>query len=206
MWNLFDALGDGLLLAGPDGKIVMVNRRCAEMFGYAREELAGLPVDALVPSDVRGDHLGYRAAYQQAPEPRPMAERARLAALRRDGATVPVEITLSPVPTASETFVLAVIRDAAEPRPRDDLASLARGTTAGQPRIAGDLLDRVVNRLFQMGLTLQAAGGLPGETARARLAEALDQLDDVIQELRDYAFASGDPGPSTPLSRGWPVS
>ena len=36
LWNLFDALGDGLLLAGPDGKIVMVNRRCAEMFGYAR--------------------------------------------------------------------------------------------------------------------------------------------------------------------------
>ncbi len=206
LWNLFDAFGDGLLLAGPDGKIAMVNRRCAEMFGYAREELAGLPVDVLVPPDVRVDHLGYRAAYQQAPEPRPMAERARLAALRRDGATLPVEITLSPVPTASETFILAVIREASVPRQRDDLVSLARGTAASQPRIAGDLLDRVIHRLFQVGLSLEAAGGLPGETARARLAEALEGLDDVIQEIRDYAFASGDPRPSTPLGSGWPAS
>jgi anti-anti-sigma factor len=210
LWNLFDALGDGLLLAGADGKIATVNRRCAEMFGYAREELAGLPVDVLVPSDVRGAHLGYRAAYQQAPEPRTMAERARLAALRRDGATLPVEISLSPVPTASEPFVLAVIRDVSEPRRRDDLASLARaavagqpqGVVTGQPRGATDLLDRVVHRLFQVGLTLQAAGGLPGETARARLTEALDQLDSVIQEIRDYAFVSGDPGPPIPFGRG----
>ena len=45
-----------------------------------------------------------------------MAERARLAGLRKDGATLPVEISLSPVPTASENFVLAVIRDATETR------------------------------------------------------------------------------------------
>ena len=134
-----------------------------------------------------------------------MAERARLAALRRDGATVPVEITLSPVPTALETFVLAVIRDAAEPRPRDDLASLALGhhgrpcaNRRGSARPGGE-------PAVPDGTDPAGAGGLPGETARARLAEALDQLDDVIQELRDYAFASGDPGPSTPLSRGWPV-
>ena len=206
LWNLFDALGDGLLLAGSDGKIAAVNRRCAEMFGYAREDLAGLPIDVLVPSDVRGAHLGYRAAYHQVPEARPMAERARLAALRRDGATVPVEISLSPVPTASETFVLAVIRDASAPRPRDDLVSLARGVVGGQSQAAGDLLDRVVHRLFRVGLILQAAGGLQGETARARLAEAMDQLDDVILEIRDYAFTSGDPSSLTPLGRGWSVS
>ena len=49
-----------------------------------------------------------------------MAERSRFAALRKDGATVPVEISLSPVPTTSETFVLAVIRDAMESWRRDD--------------------------------------------------------------------------------------
>ena len=115
LWQLLDALGDGLMLVAHDGKIVLVNRRCAEMFGYRREELTGLPVDALVPSEVRGAHQGYRAGYHREPEDRPMAERARLVAVRKDGATLPVEITLSPVPTASETFVLAVIRDATEP-------------------------------------------------------------------------------------------
>ena len=196
LWNLLDALGDGLLLSGQDGKVALVNQRCAEMFGYAKEEMTGLPVDALVPSDVRAAHHGYRAGYQAGPEPRPMAGRSRLAAQRQDGATLPVEISLSPVPTATETFVLAVIRDATGPRPHDDLASLARGAASDPAsRASQDLLDRVIRRLFQVGLSLQAAGRLPGEVARTRLAEALDGLDDVIQEIRDYAFASADPDP-----------
>lgn len=194
LWQLLDALGDGLALAGRDGRIVLANRRCAEMFGYRREELVGLPVDALVPAEVRAVHRRYRAAYHQAPRERPMAERSRLAGLRKDGATLPVEITLSPVPTASETLVLAVIRDATEPRRRDDLAHLARGAAAGHIRVVGELLDRVTSRLFGVGASLQEAEGLPADVARDRLAAALDQLDEVIREIRDYAFTSGGGG------------
>jgi anti-anti-sigma factor len=201
LWQLLDALGDGLLLVAHDGKIALVNRRCAELFGYAKEELTGLPVDVLVPFEVRAVHQDYRAGYHQEPETRPMAERARLAALRKDGATLPVEISLSPVPTASETFVLAVIRDAAELERRNDLLDLAHGAVAGQPQVTSDLLDRVVHRLFQVGLSVQAASGLPGDVARKRLAEALDQLDDAILEIRTYAFER-----SAPLGTGWPAS
>ena len=201
LWQLIDTLGDGLALTGEDGKIALVNRRCAEMFGYQRSELIGLPVDSLVPPDVRAAHRDFRAGYAQAPRPRPMGERARLAGLRKDGATFPVEISLSPVPTATETFVLAVIRDASEAPRRDDLADLARGAAVGQWSAAKDLLDRVAHRLFQVGVSLQAAAKLPGDVARERLGQALDELDDTIHEIRDYAFNSGaeeqgrDPGP-----------
>ncbi len=201
LWQLLDALGDGLLLVAHDGKIALVNRRGAEMFGYRREELTGLPVDALVPSEVRAAHQGFRAGYHREPEIKPMAERARLVALRKDGATLPVEISLSPVPTASETFVLAVIRDVTVPERRNDLADLAQGAVADQPQVAGDLLDRLVHRLFQVGLSLQAASGLPGDVARKRLAEALDQLDDAILVVRNYAFER-----SAPLETGWSAS
>jgi anti-anti-sigma factor len=192
LWQVLDALGDGLALTGEDGKIALVNRRCAAMFGYQREELTGLPVDELVPSEVRGAHRGYRAGYQQAPQARPMADRSRLVGVRKDGATFPVEISLSPVPTATENYVLAVIRDATAARQQHDLADLARGIVAAEPPLAKDLLDRVVQHLFQVGLSLQTAADLPGEVARHRLSEALDQLDDVIHEIRDYGFTSGN--------------
>jgi anti-anti-sigma factor len=201
LWQLLDALGDGLALTGEDGRIALVNRRCAEMFGYRREEMTGLPVDELVPAEVRAAHPGYRAGYYRAPQARPMAGRARLAAQRKDGATFPVEISLSPVPTATEHYVLAVIRDAAEGRRRDDLADLARGVAADQPRLARELLDRVVQHLFQVGLSLQAAADLPGETARDRLGEAMDRLDEVIHEIRDYAFTAGETGNGPGLDR-----
>jgi anti-anti-sigma factor len=208
LWQLIDALGDGLALTDHEGRIALVNQRCAEMFGYQREELIGRPVDWLVPAEVRTAHQGYRAGYHRAPQTRPMAERTRLAGLRKDGATLPVEISLTPLPTASEDFVLAVIRDATQTRRRNDLADLARDAAADQTHITSDLLDRVVHRLFQVGLSLQTAASLPGDVVRQRLSEALDQLDDVIHEIRDYAFTSGgaggeaDPAPS---GWGWPV-
>jgi PAS domain S-box-containing protein len=169
--------------------------RRAELFGYERKELIGRPVDSLVPFDVQAAHQGYRAAYNQAPQARPMGERARLAGLRKDGATLPVEISLSPVLTATDNFVLAVIRDATEARRRDDLADLARAAVTGQSRRMQDLLDRVVHRLFQVGLSLQAAADVPGVEARERISEALVLLDDTIREIRDYALTSRDEGP-----------
>lgn len=208
LWQLIDALGDGLALIDGDGKVALVNRRCAEMFGYRREEMTGLPVETLVPPEVRTAHERDRASYLRAPRARPMAERARLAALRKDGATLPVEISLSPLPTASEHFVLAVIRDATQPGWRTDLADLARGAVTDQSKATRDLLDRVTHRLFQVGLSLQAAAGLPGDVARERLAAALDQLDDVIHEIRDHAFTYGDTGVAdpAPLVTGWSAS
>jgi anti-anti-sigma factor len=190
LWQLLDSLGDGLVLVDEDGTIAVANQRCAEMFGYRREELTGLSVEELVPPDVRDAHQGYRTGYQHAPQNRPMGDRARLAAVRNDGATFPVEISLSPVPTATENYVLAVVRDATAARRPGDLGALARNAAADQPQQAKDLLDRVVHRLFQVGLSLQTAADLPGETVRQALGEALAQLDEVTHDIRDYAFSS----------------
>jgi anti-anti-sigma factor len=190
LWQLIDALGDGLALTADDGEIVLVNRRCAEMFGYERAELVGRPIEALVPSDMQAAHREYRIAYEQAPQVRPMGERAQLVGLRKDGATFPVGISLNPVSTATGHFILAVIRDTTEARRREDLADLARAAVAEHTQRDRELLDRVVRGLFEVGLSLQAAADLPGEVARERITMALRQLDDTIYEVRDYAFTA----------------
>ncbi len=191
LWQLIDALGDGLVLTAEGGEIVMVNRRCAEMFGYQRDELAGRPVESLVPSTLQAAHRDHRVAYEQAPRARAMGDRARLVGVCKDGSTVPVEISLTPVPTAAGHFVLAVIRDATEARRREDLADLARAAVAEHAHRDQELLDRVVQGLFQVGLSLQAAADLPAEVARERITTALRQLDDTIHEIRGYTFGGG---------------
>ncbi len=205
LWQLIDALGDGLVLTAGDGQIVLANRRLADMFGYPQAELIGRPVEILVPADLRTAHRDYRAGYQRQPAARPMSDRARLVGLRKDASSFPVEISLSPVPTATGQFILAVIRDATEVRHREDLADLARAAVAEQSNQGQELLDRVVHSLFAVGLSLQAAAGLPGEVAEEHITEALARLDDTIQQIRDHLFAvryQETPPPGTGMPNG----
>ena len=94
------ALADGLALTDDKGMLVLVNRPTNNMFGYHPGEMIGRPVETLIPVGLRASHRSHRAAYAQAPAARPMGARPRLVGLRKDGATFPVEISLSPVPAA----------------------------------------------------------------------------------------------------------
>jgi len=192
--QLIDALADGIVLAGEDGRMVLANRRAAAMFGYRPAELAGQLVESLMPTGLRDAHRLDRASYALKPVARPMADRARLVGLRKNGSTIPVTVTLSPVPTASGHFVLAVVRDATHERAQDDLAGLVRGVLAEQAQHAEDLLDRVVGSLFHVGLSMNTAASQPTELARERISDALQRLDDTIHEIRDHVFRSQRPG------------
>jgi len=111
LWKMIDAFDDGVALADGDGTLVLANRRLGEMFGYPYTELAGYPVERLIPAHLQLAHRGHLAAYGKAPRIRPMGAGARLTGLRKDGTTFPVEISLRPVPTATGRFTLAVVRD-----------------------------------------------------------------------------------------------
>ncbi|MGO8957339.1 MAG: PAS domain S-box protein [Streptosporangiaceae bacterium] len=192
--QLIDTLDDGIMLADDDGTIVLASRRLAAMFGYEDGELTGQPVEALVPPGLRGVHREDRAAYARAPVSRPMAGRVRLVGVRKDGATLPVTITLSPVPTASGHFILAVVRDATRAPRLDDLASLARAAASDRDKRSEELLDRVVSSLFHVGISLQAAAHQPAQVARERITDALLRLDEVIHEIRDHVFRARSSG------------
>ena len=191
--KLVDALQDGVALTDGGGALVLANLRLEEMFGYAHAELAGRPVESLIPVELQAAHRGHRAGYARAPTARPMGAGARLVALRKDGTTFPAEISLSPVATATGTLTLAVIRDVTEARRVADLADLARAAVAArQARLGQDLLDSIATSLCDVGLSLQAAADLPHDAASKGIAGALRNLDDTIRQIRDNAFTTRD--------------
>jgi anti-anti-sigma factor len=204
--KLLDALADGVALTDDDGVFALVNRRLEDMFGYAHDDLIGQPVESLLPADLRTVHRGHRAVYARTPRARPMGEGARLVGLRKDGTTFPVEVSLSPVLTATGHLTLAVVRDVTGTQQREDLLDLARAAVAAeQAHQAEELLDRVVGNLFDVGVSLQAASDLPHHLARRRIVDALRHLDDTIHEIRDHLFAARGggtgAGPAPPRGR-----
>jgi anti-anti-sigma factor len=188
--NVIDALADGVALVGDDGVLVLANRRLEEIFGYERGQLTGCDVESLIPAGLRTGHVRYRAGYAGHRRARPMGDRARLVGLRKDGATVPVEIGLSPVPTRTGYFTLVVVRDMTQARQRYDLAELVRAAVTEHEHRDEQLLDKVVGSLFHVGHSLQAAVELPHDVARRRITDAVQRLDDAIHEIRDHVFAA----------------
>ncbi|EIK54204.1 sensor histidine kinase/response regulator [Stutzerimonas stutzeri TS44] len=127
--NVVEASPNAFVLVDSEGRIVMVNRQTELLFGYAREELLGQPVELLLPEAAREAHRGVRQEYAAHPEPRRMGANRELFGCHRDGSQVPVEIGLSPLRSGDEQLVQAVIidishRKAAERRLRDQADQL----------------------------------------------------------------------------------
>ena len=69
-------------------------------------------------------------------------------------------------------------------------------------RIARDLHDHVIQRLFAVGMRLQ--GSLPfvaDARAKQRVSGAIEQLDQTIREIRNTIFSMSIPGSATQLLR-----
>ena len=68
-------------------------------------------IEFLLPERLRKTHVSFRRGFGDAPSIRPMGVGRELVGKRKDGSEFPVEISLSPVPVTSGTFVSSVIRD-----------------------------------------------------------------------------------------------
>ena len=112
--ELIENAPDAILQVDSMGLIVLANRTAELVFGYSRDELIGMSVDALVPETARSRHPAHRKGFEAAGQSRPMGMGLDLHAVRKDGAEFPVEISLSPNRTENGVSITAVIRDVTE--------------------------------------------------------------------------------------------
>jgi len=101
---------DGIIVVDAEGRVVEVNREAEALFGYARDELLGQPVETLLPEAARERHRAHRGTYRADPVARAMGTGLELVAERRNGERFPVDVSLGPVPGPARE-VLAVVRD-----------------------------------------------------------------------------------------------
>lgn len=99
----------GMMLVEKDGAISFANSEARRMF--AREDLVGLRIEALVPDEIRAGHDALRQRYLTKPERRAMGKGRDLVALGRDGREFPVEIGLNPIMRGRRLTTLVAIVD-----------------------------------------------------------------------------------------------
>jgi PAS domain S-box-containing protein len=148
-----EELSSGLLRAAPDailvmdqGRIVLVNDRAEEVFGWPRAELLGRHADVLLTDAAKQMYPGQLQRRGAGGGAGPMGTLS-LTARRRDGTEFPVEASLAAVDTPQGRVTVGVVRDLTE----------RRRAEAEQARLRVEAQEQRHQRLESLG---QLAGGI----------------------------------------------
>lgn len=118
---------DGLIVVDQSGVILYANETCSKLFGYARSELIGQPMERLVPERFHIRHGAHVSNYLRDPTNREMGVRmSDLFARRADGTEFPAGILLAAFRMGEETLIAAAIRDVTERRQINEALIAAR--------------------------------------------------------------------------------
>jgi PAS domain S-box-containing protein len=167
---LFNFATVGIIIANGEGTITLVNRQAEEIFGYGARELFGQKVEVLLPADKKRNHELNRQQYSRQPQVRPMGAGLDLNASRKDGSTVPVEISLSYFHTEDGISVIAFILD----------ITIRKENEAILLRQKADL-EKISHEVRQLNI------GLEDEVERTTLAlkQTLSELEKSRSELQE---------------------
>lgn len=206
---LLESAPDGVVLTDRDGRIVLVNARVEQMFGYTRRELLERPVDLLLPGRLAQQHAAERAAYGETPQARPMGAGRELVGRRKDGSEFPVDIALSPVEMPEGPMITAFVRDISDrveqrqlERDLDERRSLLLNlVSAGEEerrRIAGDIHDDSIQAITAAGIRLQLLRRALSDPGQLSLLASLEETIQLsITRLRNLLFELRPPALET---------
>lgn len=195
--TLLESAPDGMVISDATGRITFANAQTEALFGIPRAELVGQSIETLIPEARRAAHVAHRTAFLREPRLRPMGEGLPLHGRRRDGTEFPVEISLSPLRTPTETLVTAAIRDITARRRAEQtvreyavrLEALSRQLLTAQEwerrTIACELHDEVGQSLTALKLSLANARE-HGETST--LDDSVALVEQLLQQVRELSL------------------
>lgn len=193
--RIFEYTPDALLVVDQAGRITLVNAQAETLFGYARGDMIGQPIEMLVPPRLAARHAGHRAGFMVEAHSRQMGGAVELFARHKSGDEIPVDIMLSPMALSDRNLTLCVVRDITERKAAADKLSQQTEELhklhAELKELANrDSLTGLLNRRAFHGLAAQ----MLKSAHRRKESAALLMIDlDHFKQVNDrYGHAEGD--------------
>jgi len=196
---------DGILMVGPAGRILFVNRSAVTIFGYDGDELVGLSVDLLLSEALREVHARQRADYLALLHPGPMGAGRALLGRRKDGTLFPIEVRLTPVLRKDGPVVVAFVSDVSKQREaerriheyQDRLRRMSFDAVVTEERerrrIAIELHDRIGQALALAQIKVSSVREELAGDSRAAIDGAVELLEQANVDARTLIFELSPP-------------
>jgi PAS domain S-box-containing protein len=209
---IVDGALDPVVAIDEDGRVLQFNHAAERAFGYEADDAIGAELVGLIaPPDLREQYAEDLQA-RLATDPEAAPDRWDLVAMRKDGSTFPVEVTVARVPGVAPAVFAGYIRDITDLRRTEDRAlkqsraiadlAQARGELVSQlmlaeertrQRIAQVLHDDALQSLLAAHQDLREAPG-PEGTTRAQLAleGTIERIREAVAALHPVTHQQGD--------------
>ena len=106
---------DAIIMVDSEGNVSFWNNAAERMFGYSVKEAIGKPIHGLIiPSPLREAHIKGFEKFRKTGSGPVIGKILELEAIRKDGETFPVELSLSAVKTDEGWNAVGVVRDISE--------------------------------------------------------------------------------------------
>lgn len=176
----------GIIVANRAGQIVSANQLARQLFDYPDDELVGLSIDQLVPTNVSQYHERLRQSFNDNPQVRAMGHNRDLHARRKDGSVFPVEISLSYFRKDEQLYAVAYIIDITFKKEAEQQLLAHRDRIE---RLNAELEQKVIDRTHALMTTLEQLEQSKDELAKALSAERqLGELKSRFVSMASHEF------------------
>jgi two-component system sensor kinase FixL len=188
---VIDAAVDGIIVINSTGTIEAFNRAAERMFGYTEREIAGQNVRVLMPEPDRSQHDSYISRHLTTGERRVIGVGRTVIALRRDGSTFPVHLSVGEFEVDGEKHFTGILHDLSRRTELEDRLREA-SALARLGEMAAVIAHEVKNPLAAVRGAIQVLGTRlpPGPSDAGIVKEIIariDALTDLIQDLLVFA-------------------
>jgi len=196
--SLFENATEGIILTNSHGIIMLVNPAAERMFHFDSKELIGSSIEVLIPDHLRIRHKSMRSDFYKMPSNRVMGHGRDLNAKRKDGADIPVEVSLSFYKRDGELFVIAFIVDITGRKKIEENIRLQQKElekmAVSMRKLNAELEVKVEERTLILKEALQKL-----EESQKDLSEALDK-EKQLNEIKGRFVSMASHEFRTPLS------
>jgi len=184
--SILSTVPDAMIVIDERGKMLSFSDAAERLFGYTPAEVLGANVSMLMPSPYRERHDGYLERYLTTGERRIIGIGRVVFAMRKDGTTFPMELSVGEATGEGQRVFTGFIRDLTDRHRTQERLEELQSELIHVARVSamGTMASTLAHELNQ---PITAVANYV-EAVRDLLAEPnLDELPDIIEALEDAA-------------------